>query len=187
MKVVKKKIEGLLELVPHVYQDERGFLARIYDEKWFKAQGFPTKWTEISHHHTAKKNIVRGIYVQRPPFSEGKLLRVTRGEMLWVSVDVRKNSETFGKWDSVVLSENEKNLFLTAPGFAHGCMSLTHNVDLIISSDNYFSVEHGIGIAWSDPDLAIDWKLGDAKPFASDRDKSYPSWKAFKEKYPNGI
>lgn len=131
--------------------------------------------------------MLRGLYVQRSPFSEGKLLRVIRGEMLWVSVDVRKNSKTFGQWDSVVLSDKRKNLLCTARGLAHGCLSLTDGVDLIIKSDNYFSAEHGVGIAWNDGDLNIDWGLKGSAPLISERDKAYPSFQEFKKKYGEGM
>lgn len=183
MEIKKKKLEGFIEIVPEVYEDERGFLARLYDERIFKDLELPTKWTEESHHHTRKKGILRGLYVQLPPFSEGKLLHVTKGEMLWVSVDVRKGSKTFGLWDSVILSDKVKNLLCVASGLAHGCLSLTDDVDLIIKSDNYFSAEHGVGIIWNDVDLNIDWNLGGNAPFLSERDKNYSSFKAFKEKY----
>lgn len=181
MEIKKKKIDGFVELIPEVYEDDRGFLARLYDERVFKELGFPTEWTEESHHHTRRKNILRGLYVQVPPFGEGKLLRVIKGEMLWVSVDVRKNSKTFGQWDSIVLSNKTKNLLLTARGLAHGCVSLTDEVDLIIKSDNYFSAEHGRGIIWNDMDLNIDWNLNGAIPFISERDKGYPSFEEFKK------
>ena len=183
MKITPKKLEGLFEIIPDVYTDNRGFLARIFEEREFENIGFSGKWTEVSHHHTDKKHILRGLYVQRPPFSEGKLLRVIKGEMLWVSVDVRKGSKTFGLWDSTILSEKEKNVLFTARGFAHGCVSLTDDVDLIIQSDNYFSKDHGAGIVWDDKDLGIDWQLGGATPFISDRDKAYPSFEEFKAKY----
>ena len=186
MQIKKKKLNGLLELIPDVYEDDRGFLARLYDERVFKGVGLPTAWREVSHHHTSKKNILRGLYVQRDPFSEGKLLRVIRGEMLWVSVDVRKNSPTFGAWDSTVLSDKRKNLLSTARGFAHGCLSLSDDVDLIITSDNYFSAEHGVGITWNDADLKIDWGLSEVMPFVSARDKSYPSFNEFQVKYNGG-
>ena len=185
--VKKKKLDGLLELAMHKYEDERGFSARIYDEREFKKLGFTTRWREITHQHSNKKNIVKGLYVQPPPHSEGKLLRVTRGELLWVSVDVRSGSKTFGQWDATILSGKEKNVLLTAPGFAHGCNSLTDDVDLIIISDNFFSAEHGIGIIWNDPELNIDWRLNGAVPPVSEAHKKYPSFKEFKEKYNGGI
>ncbi len=187
MKIKRRGIDGIFELVPEIYKDERGFLARIYEEREFEKLGLPTHWTEESHHHTARKNIVRGLYVQQAPFSEGKLLRALHGEMLWISLDVRKGSKTFGKWESVVLSEREKNILVTARGFAHGCISLTDGVDLLIQSDNYFSAEHGIGILWNDAELGIDWQLRGTDPFVSERDKKYPPFADFKKKYNDGI
>lgn len=183
MEMRKKKLDGFIEIIPEVYEDERGFLARLYDERIFKNLGLSTEWTEESHHHTGKRHILRGLYVQLPPFSEGKLLRVIRGEMVWVSVDLRKDSATFGLWDSAVLSDRRKNLLYTARGFAHGCLSLTDEVDLIIKSDNYFSPEYGAGIFWNDKELNIDWDLKGVTPFVSERDKSYPSFREFKERY----
>lgn len=187
IEVRKGKLDGFIELIPETYEDERGFLARLYDKRVFKDLGLPTEWTEESHHYTKKKYILRGLYTQLPPFSEGKLLRVTRGEMLWVSVDVRKNSKTFGLWDSIILSDKRKNLLYVTRGFAHGCLSLTDEVDLIIKSDNYFSEEHGVGIIWNDKDLNINWNLNGNVPYISERDKGYPSFREFKEKYNRGI
>jgi dTDP-4-dehydrorhamnose 3,5-epimerase len=187
MEIKKGKLDGFVEVISEVFEDDRGFLARIYNERIFKEMGLPTVWREESHHHTARKNILRGLYVQREPFPEGKLLRVIRGEMLWVSVDVRSGSKTFGEWDSVVLSEKKKNLLCTARGFAHGCLSLTDGVDLLIKSDNFFSAEHGVGFLWNDKDLNIDWQLNGAIPFVSERDKGYASFQEFKNKYSEGI
>lgn len=183
MELKKGKLDGFVEVISEVFEDDRGFLARIYDERIFKELGLPTVWREESHHHTKRKNILRGMYVQSDPFAEGKLLRVIRGEMLWVSVDVRGGSKTFGQWDSVVLSDKRKNLLCTARGFAHGCLSLTDGVDLLIKSDNFFSAEHGAGFLWNDKDLNIEWQLKDETPFVSPRDKGYQSFREFKEKY----
>ena len=183
MEIYKKKIDGFVELVPETYEDERGFLAPLYNEKVFRELGFPTRWVEEGHHHTRRKYTLRGLHVSLPPFSESKLLRVTKGEMLWVAVDVRKDSKTFGAWDSVVLSETRRNLLLATPGFAHGCLSLTDSVDLVFKSDNNFSETHGTGIIWNDPDLNIDWNLGDAIPFVSERDTGYSSFAVFKSNH----
>ena len=187
MEIKKGKLDGFVEVISEVFEDDRGFLARIYDERIFKELDLPTIWREESHHYTAKKNILRGMYVQGAPFSEGKLLRVIRGEMLWVSVDVRRDSKTFGQWASVVLSEKRKNLLCTARGFAHGCLSLTDEVDLLIKSDNFFSAEHGAGFLWNDKDLNIDWQLKGTTPFVSKRDQGYQSLEEFKKKYKNGV
>lgn len=177
-----KKMNGLYEIFPEVFYDDRGFLARMYDDRIFSKLGIAVRWTEQSHHHTARKYILRGLHMSLPPYSEGKLLRVIRGEMLWVSVDVRTKSETFGCWDSIVLSESKKNLLFATRGFAHGCLSLTDSVDLIINSDNYFSDEHGMGIIWHDTDLNIDWQLNGAKPTVSERDRGYSSFAEFRKR-----
>ena len=171
-KIKKKKLDGLIEIIPKIYKDNRGFLAPIYNEG---------HWIEEGHHHTYKKNTLRGLHISLPPFSESKLLRVTKGEMLWVAVDVRKDSKTFGGWDSIILSESRKNLLLAAPGFAHGCLSLTDKVDLIFKSDKVFSEKHGTGIIWNDKDLKINW--GQGRPLVSKRDKSYSSFEEFKNNY----
>lgn len=173
------RINGFVTVSSKLFEDERGFLTRIFDDRFFSAQELPVHWTEISHHHTSKKGVLRGLYVQRHPFSEGKLLRVITGEMLWVSVDVRSSSPTFGQWDSVVLSGEKKNVLCTARGLAHGCLSLTDRVDLIIHSDNFFSEDHGVGIVWNDPTLKIDWQLDGVSPFISARDREYQSFQSF--------
>ena len=183
IQIKKKKLKGFLEIIPEPYMDERGFLSRLYDEKIFKSLGLNTKWTEESHHHTYRKYTLRGLYTQLPPFSEGKLLRVIRGKLLWMVVDLRKNSKTFGQWDSVILSDESRNSMYTPRGFGHGCLSLTDDVDLLIKSDNYFSLKHGVGIIWNDKDLNINWNLKGNKPFISERDKNYPAFKVFKKKY----
>lgn len=183
MKIKKKRFDGFIEIIPEPYKDERGFLTRLYDEKIFKSFGLNTKWVQESHHHTYKKYTLRGLHVQLPPFSEGKLLRVIKGKLLWVVIDLRKNSKTFGQWDSVILSDEVKNSIYIKRGFGHGCVSLTDNVDLVIKSDNYFSSKHGVGIIWNDKELNINWQLGKNLPLISERDKNYLTFKEFKKKY----
>ncbi len=178
IKFKKKKIEGVVEIIPETYKDDRGFLTHLNSENIFMEEG---------HHHTFKKHTLRGLHISLPPFSESKFLYVTRGKMFWVVVDIRKRSKTFGQWESFILSESRKNILVTTPGFAHGCLSLTDNVDLIFKSDKKFSEKHGTGIIWNDKDLKIDWNLKDVTPLVSKRDKSYSSFEEFKRKYGNGI
>lgn len=182
----KKKLEGLLEIIPIIYRDKRGFLSRLYEERIFKKFGLNIKWTEDLHHHTNKKYTLRGLYIQRPPLTEGKIIRAIRGKALWVVVDVRKGSKTFGQWDGVVLSAKKMNLLYTPKGLAHGTISLTDDVDLVIKGDTYFSAEeHGIGIRWDDPGLNIDWMLDGHKPIISKDHQNYMSFKEFKRRYGN--
>lgn len=183
MKIKNKKLEGFLEIIPEARIDERGFLVRMYDEKTFKDLGINTRWVQESHSHTNKKYTLKGLHVSLPPFLEGKLIRVIKGKVLWVVVDLRENSKTFGQYDSVILSDELKNLIYVPKGFANGCFSLTDNCDLVIKADNYFSADHGTGIIWSDKDLNIDWQLEGDTPFISERDKNYLSFEEFKKKY----
>jgi len=179
IKAQKTRVPGCVELISEKYEDERGSLSRIFDSRIFKDLQLGVDWTEVSLHHTKRKHTLRGLYVQQGPYSEGKLLKVLKGEMLWVSVDVRAGSDTFGKWNATVLSEETGNMLAVERGFAHGCVSLTDGVGLLIFSDNFFSAEHGFGIRWDDPELAIDWRLQDESPYVSERDLAYPSFEAF--------
>lgn len=183
MEIKNKKLTGFLEIIPEAYRDTRGFLVRLYDKEVFKGFGIDRNWVQESHSHTKKKYTLRGLHIQLPPFLEGKLISAIRGKILWVVVDLRKNSKTFGHWDSAILSEKLKNIIYVPRGFAHGCLSLTGNSDLVIKSDNYFSANQGTGIIWSDKDLNINWQLGKNLPFISERDKNYLTFKEFKKKY----
>ena len=184
MKKINKKLDGVIEIIPEPHKDSRGFLVRCYDKKIFKGFGINTKWVQESHSHTYKKYTLRGLHVSLPPHLEAKLIRAIKGEVLWVVVDLRKDSPTFGKYHPIILSDKLKNLLYVKRGFAHGCISLTDNCDLIVKSDNYYSPKIGTGIKWDDPELDIDWNLNGESPYLiSERDKNYPTFKKFKEKY----
>lgn len=181
MKIQKRKLRGFLEIIFEPYKDNRGMLVRLYDEREFKRFGLNTKWVQESYSQTLKKHTLRGLHFQFPPYSECKLIRIIRGEILWVVVDLRKKSETFGCWESIILSMS-KSIYVER-GFAHGCISLSDNCDLIIHSDNYFSEVHGRGIIWNDADLNIDWHLEDMSPIIAEQHSSYPTFNDFKKKY----
>ena len=181
MQIIKRKIKGLFEVIPSPNKDNRGFFMRTYDEAIFKEAGLNTKWIQESISHTEKKHTVRGLHVSLPPSLEGKTITAIKGMVLWVVVDVRKDSPTFGQWDSIVLSEEKCNTLYAESGFAHGCISLTDNCDLFLRADNVY--HHGTGILWNDNELNIDWKLGDEEPIISERDKVYDTFKEFKDKH----
>lgn len=183
MKVVYKKPAGVLELFPEWRIDSRGFLVRLYDREVFRNLGLPADWVQESRVHTNERFTLRGLHVSLPPSVEGKAVTAVRGELLWVAVDLRKESGTFGRWVSTVLSGMSRNILCVERGFAHGCLALTDDSDLLVKADNYFSEQHSAGIVWNDPDLNIDWGLGGAVPIISERDAQYPSFREFKEKY----
>ncbi len=183
MKLTEKKLKGVFEVSMVPFIDNRGFLVRTFDHEVFEKFKINSKWVQESFSHTKKKYTLRGLHVSLPPFGEGKLITCIRGEMLWVVVDLRKDSETFGQWDSLRLSDNSMKGLYVQCGFAHGCISLSDNCDLVIKSDNYFSKDHGAGIVWNDKELKIDWQVKDITPFMSERDSQYQTFEEFKRKY----
>ncbi len=184
MKIQERNLKGIFEIIAPPFTDHRGYMARLFDDKIFADAGLNIKWVQESRSHTVKKNTVRGLHVSLPPSLEGKTITAIKGKVLWVVVDMRKGSETFEKWDSIVLSDELNNTLYAQRGFAHGCLSLTDNCDLLLRADNYFSDKHGTGIVWNDKELNIDWRVDDALPvIVSERDSQHPTFKEFKEKY----
>ncbi len=176
-------MDGVYEILAETHKDFRGLLALTYTEKLMKEAGLNTQWKEEYHSKTLKKFTVRGLYIQRPPYVEGKMITAVRGELRWIYLDLRKGSGTFGKWGSLILSENQCNSLYLAPGFAHGCVSVSDDCDVYIKADNLYSHSHGIGIAWNDKDLNIDWGLCGNAPLVSETHAQYPGFKEFRKQY----
>ncbi len=183
MKIIERKLKGIFEITSSPHIDERGYLVRLSDDEIFKNAGLNTKWVQESCSYTNKKYTIRGLHVSLPPSLEGKTITAIKGKVMWVVLDVRKDSETFGQWDSIILSEELNNTLCAQSGFAHGCLSLKDNCYLLLRADSYFSEEHGTGIAWNDKNLNIDWKLNGIVPIISERDKQYQTFSKFKERY----
>ena len=183
MKIQEMKLSGAFEITPTLHVDSRGFLARTYDQDTFKNEKIDRRWVQESWSHTENKFTVRGLHVQFSPYTETKLVSIINGKMMWVIVDVRKGSDTFGKWDSVLLSSEERNSLFVERGFAHGCLSLTDNCDLLLKSDCEFIEGKGTGILWNDPIIGINWGETHKTPIISERDQSYQSFDKFVMKY----
>lgn len=173
----QRRLLGLFDVVAPCLWDERGFLFKPYEAADFRAAGFEAPWQQIIHSHTIRSNTVRGLYVQPPPFTEGKLVACLRGEMWWVVVDLREGSDTFSEWEGVHLRQGDT--VLIERGFAHGCLSLSDDVDLLLLADNIHSNATYAGIAWNDPDLRIGWPLPKSDPIISEAHAAYPPFKAF--------
>jgi dTDP-4-dehydrorhamnose 3,5-epimerase len=180
LKIIPKKMKGLYEIIPVPFKDWRGYMCRLFDREVFDKAGLRMRCVQESRSYTKKKNTIRGFHVSLPPHLEGKTGTCIRGRVMWVCIDVRKNSPTFGQWDTFILSDKLNNMFYAEPGFAHGNLTLTDNVDLLLRAENYF--HQGTGIKWDDPDLKVKWNLK-GKPLISARDKNYPTFKEFKKQY----
>ena len=184
MKIEERKLKEVFEITLNSHSDERGFFMRTFDQKLFGDAGISREWVQENHARSERKNIIRGLHFQFPPYSETKLVRVVSGEILDVFVDLRKDSPTFGQWDSIVLSSENKKMVLIPRGFAHGYRTLSDISEVLYKVDNYYSPEHECGLFWNDQDLNIDWGLNkDEEPILSEKDKSNISFKEFNNKY----
>lgn len=181
MNFIEGKLRGtyIIELNPIV--DTRGFFMRTYDKRIFDENNIDKEWIQENHSRSEKKGTIRGLHLQMPPYCETKLIRCVKGSVLDVFVDVRLNSDTFGKWDSVVLSEENKKMAFVPKGFAHGFCSLTDISEVVYKVDNIYKPESEIGIIWNDYDININWNI--ENPVLSEKDKKNITLKEFIEKF----
>lgn len=177
MEFIETTLKGAYIIKPKVFQDERGFFLESYSEKVFAENGINAKFVQDNHSLSVKRGVLRGLHFQLPPNEQAKLVRVTRGKVLDVIVDIRKNSPTYGKWEGVELSaENFKMLFVPR-GFAHAFLTLEDNTEFMYKVDNFYAPESDSGLIWNDPDLAIDWPIND--PILSEKDAKLQKFKDF--------
>lgn len=169
MKVIPTVIPEVLLVEPRVFGDERGFFFESYNERqWREKTGLNLQFVQHNHSRSAR-DVLRGLHYQiRQP--QGKLVRVIRGEVYDVAVDLRRSSATFGQWAGVHLSEENKRIFWVPPGFAHGFLVLSEMADFVYLATDFYAPEHERAIAWNDPDLNISWPL-QAQPLLSDKDR----------------
>ena len=169
------EIEGLILITPKVFPDQRGFFKETYNEEEFKQNGINIHWVQINQSQSSK-GVLRGLHWQKPPYGQDKLVRVLRGSVLDVAVDIRKNSPTFGKYTTVQLSENNHKMFLLPQGFAHGFIALDDIVDFeYMVGGSQYNKESERAIVWNDPDLNIQWNVD--SPIVSEKDNSAPKFK----------
>ena len=181
MEIKPGKLKGTFEIILEPQADERGFFMRVFDDKLFEKAGINNKWVQENHSRSEIKGIIRGLHFQLPPFAETKLVRCISGKIWDVFVDLRKDSNTFGKWDAIELTEENKKMVLIPRGFAHGFCTLTDISEVVYKVDNYYSPEHECGLIWNDTELNINWPIN--KPILSDKDKRNMCFKEFKAKY----
>ncbi|MDH0126154.1 dTDP-4-dehydrorhamnose 3,5-epimerase [Brucella intermedia GD04153] len=174
MMVRPLSLEGVLEISPRKFGDDRGFFSETYNAKSFAEAGINLTFVQDNHSYSAAKGVVRGLHYQLPPFAQDKLLRVIRGAILDVAVDIRKSSPTFGKWVAQEVSAEKWNQILVPKGFAHGFMTLVENTEVIYKVTNYYSPEHDRSIRFDDPAIGIDWPIVSSGVQLSDKDRKAP-------------
>ena len=171
--VEKTPIDGLIIIEPKKFRDSRGFFMETYRQSDFAKIGITELFSQDNHSCSAK-GVVRGIHFQRALFAQGKLVRVLKGKVWDVAVDLRKNSDSFGKWFGIELSEENSKMFYIPPGFGHGFATLEDDTHLFYKCSNEYNASCDGGIKYNDPDIAIDWKLGEISPIVSDKDDKLP-------------
>ena len=170
-KFTKLKLTDLILIEPQVFFDKRGFFLESYKESDFSTHGIDEKFVQ-DNHSLSKKGVLRGLHYQLSPHAQGKLVRVIKGEVWDVAVDIRKSSHTFLKWDAEELSEENRKMLYIPPGFAHGFVALTDEVHLIYKCTSEYDPALDTGIRWDDPDIGIDWPV--KNPLVSENDKKLP-------------
>jgi len=176
MKVTKTELEGVLIIEPDVHGDHRGWFTESYNKQEFLKHGIDIDFVQDNHSFSAQKGTLRGIHFQIEPKAQTKLVRCTRGKVLDVAVDLRKESPTFKKWIYIELSTDNHVQLLIPKGFGHAFLTLSEETEIQYKVDEYYSKEHDRSVVFNDTDLNINWNV--YNPILSDKDKIAPSLKS---------
>lgn len=177
MEVIPTAIEDVRIIVPRRHGDHRGFFSEVWNGRAMAAAGMDIAFVQDNHSLSAEPGTLRGLHYQSPPHAQTKLVRVLRGAILDVAVDLRRSSPTFGRHVAVELSAANWRQLLVPRGFAHGFVTLEPMTEVFYKVDAFYAPECDKGVRWDDPDLAIDWRLGGRTPVLSAKDREQPSWR----------
>ncbi len=173
MKIEKLAIRDVLIITPERMGDARGFFSETYSREKLRASGIDVEFVQDNHSLSRQKGVLRGLHFQKPPFAQDKLVRVTRGAVLDVAVDIRRTSDSYGRHVSAVLSAENWTQMFVPKGFAHGFVTLEADTEVQYKVSDVYAPEHESGIAWNDPALAIDWPVGEDEVILSEKDRQY--------------
>ena len=174
MRIEALSIPEVKLLTPKKHGDHRGFFSETYNRNTLAAAGIDINFVQDNHSLSAEKGTVRGLHFQTPPFAQDKLVRVARGSVFDVAVDLRQGSRSYGRHVGVVLSAEEWNQILVPTGFAHGFMTLEPDTEIIYKVSDYYAPEHDRGLLWNDPALGIRWPIPEGEAVLSDKDRGHP-------------
>lgn len=172
MNVIETKLPGVVIVEPQVFGDHRGWFMESWSRKTMEAHGLNCDFVQDNQSYTARKGTLRGIHFQQYPMAQTKLVRVTRGAVMDVAVDLRKDSPTYKQWVAVELSAENKKQLLIPQGFGHAFLTLTDDVEFVYKCDNFYSKEHDRNIRFDDPELGVEWGIAD--PILSEKDAAAP-------------
>ncbi|TYC66933.1 dTDP-4-dehydrorhamnose 3,5-epimerase [Stappia sp. BW2] len=174
LEVIELDIPEVKIICPKRHGDSRGFFSETYNKALLSDAGIDIDFVQDNHAYSAEKGTVRGLHFQMPPFAQDKLVRVVRGAILDVALDLRLGSPTYGQHVSSVISAENGKQILVPSGFAHGLATLEPHTEVLYKVSQYYAPEHDRGILWNDPDLAIDWGLAEADAILSAKDRGLP-------------
>lgn len=180
MNSIKTPIKDLLILEPKVFEDDRGYFFESFNKKKLEDLGINVEFVQ-DNQSLSNKNVLRGLHFQVPPFAQGKLVRVIKGSVLDVAVDIRKESETYGQYFSVILSEQNKKMFWIPPGFAHGFLTLEDQTIFSYKCSGDYQPSSEGSLLWNDPQLNINWNIEQA--IVSSKDQQAQLFKHFKSPF----
>ena len=176
MEVIQTAIEGVVIIEPRLFNDDRGYFFESFSQRDFEKQVRTVRFVQ-DNESKSSYGVLRGLHFQKPPFTQSKLVRVIRGAVLDVAVDIRKGSPTFGRHVAVELTEDNHRQFFIPRGFAHGFSVLTPEVVFQYKCDNFYAPQSEGALAWDDPDLGIDWRIPADRVILSEKDKHHPRLK----------
>jgi dTDP-4-dehydrorhamnose 3,5-epimerase len=174
MEIIPTEIPDVKIIIQAKHLDRRGFFSETYSKRGFAEAGIELEFVQDNHSFSIEKGVVRGLHYQAPPFAQDKLIRVVRGAVLDVAVDLRRSSPTFGKHVSAILSAEKWNQILVPKGFAHGFATLEPSTELVYKVTNYHCPEYDRGLFWRDPEIGIDWPVAPAAAIVSEKDSRLP-------------
>lgn len=176
MEIIKTNIEGVVIIEPRIFKDDRGYFFESFSQREFEEKVCKTTFVQ-DNESKSSYGVLRGLHFQKPPFAQSKLVRVIKGAVLDVVVDIRKGSPTFGQYVSVELTGENHRQFFIPRGFAHGFSVLSEEVIFQYKCENFYSPQSEGAIAWNDPDLNIDWRIPAEKVVLSEKDSKHPRLK----------
>lgn len=178
MEILKTAIEGIVIIEPRIFRDARGYFFESFSMREFNEKVAPVTFVQDNESYSSY-GVIRGLHFQKPPYTQAKLVRVIKGAVLDIAVDIRKGSPTYGQHVAVELTgENHRQLFIPH-GFAHGFSVLSEEVLFQYKCDNYYAPQSEGGILWNDPCLGIDWRIPAEKAILSEKDFKHPLFKDF--------
>jgi dTDP-4-dehydrorhamnose 3,5-epimerase len=174
MNITPLSIPDVRIVEPQRFSDQRGFFSETYNRRALAERGIELEFVQDSHSLSGRKGTIRGLHYQSPPFAQAKLIRVVRGSILDVAVDLRRGSPTYARHVAAVISARAWNQILVPIGFAHGFCTLEPDTEIVYKVTQYYAPEHDRGILWNDPDLGIEWPVTDEMAVLSAKDRSQP-------------